>query len=47
MKSQLEVDRMFFLDVIDNLAKDAARDVREGYPPVSIRTPEEVVRYEE
>ena len=29
MKSQLEADRRFFLEVIDDLAKDAARDARE------------------
>ena len=29
MKSQLEIDREFFLEVIDDLAKDAAQDARE------------------
>jgi hypothetical protein len=29
MKSQLEADRKFFLEVIDDLAKDAARDAHD------------------
>ena len=42
MKSQLEVDRKLFLEVIDDLAKDAVRDEREKEA-----TPEQRAQWEQ
>lgn len=52
MKSQLEADRRFFPEVIDDLANEWAErrlnsvNLREGYVLIGVRTPEGVLRYE-